>query len=205
MNYNYTRKEYIEDLEGEIWIKDSGYEISYDVKMTEIEKIQLDELLKLMKEYKSFEKEGWVLNVDGHMIKVKCDDYVHLHRLLDKFSSVNVIIENIAEDRIDDMISKVPDNYKDRISKVANKIIKYKNDTEKEVEKYYKLAPKEDRKEFMIWVSNNCDKNIMGYVRCKYLGKSYNTLKNSAGGYKKLKDLGISESYSALFSNLEEE
>jgi hypothetical protein len=177
----------------------------YNVHMTNIESIQLDELLQLMKQYKSYEKEGWVLNIDGHMIKVKCDDYVHLHRLLDKFSSVNVIIENIAEDRIDDMISKVPDNYKDRILNVANKIIKYKNDLEKEVEKYYNLAPKHDRKEFMIWVSDNCDKTIMGYVRCKYLNKQFNTLKNSAGGYKKLKDLGISESYSALFSNLEEE
>lgn len=28
MNYDYTRKEHIQDLEGEIWIKDSGYEIS---------------------------------------------------------------------------------------------------------------------------------------------------------------------------------
>lgn len=177
----------------------------YNVPMTDIEKIQLDELLKLMKQYKSYEKEGWVLNIDGHMIKVKCDDYVHLHRLLDKFSSVNVIIENIAEDRIDDMISKVPDNYKDRILKVANKIIKYKNEIETLVDVNYNLAPKEDRKEFMVWVTNNCSKEIMGYVRCKYLNKQFNVLKNSSCGYKKLKDLGISESYSALFSNLEEE
>ncbi|MBY6838741.1 T4 RnlA family RNA ligase [Clostridium botulinum] len=177
----------------------------YKVEMTNIEAIQLDELLKLMKIYKSYEKEGWVLNIDGHMIKIKCDDYVHLHRLLDKFSSVNVIIENIAEERFDDMISKVPDNYKDRVLKVANKIIKYKTEIENKINYYYYIAPKSDKKEFMIWVNNNCTKETMGYVRCKYLNKSFNVLKNSAGGYKKLKDLNISESYSALFSNLEEE
>ena len=176
----------------------------YNVPMTTIENIGLQQVLEQMRIYKSSEKEGWVLNIDGHMIKVKCDDYVHLHRLLDKFSSVNVIIENIAEDKFDDMISKIPDNYKNRVLSIANKIIEYKNDIENKIKMKYKLAPKNNKKDFMIWVNNNCDKSYQGYVRCKYLNKPYNVLKNSSGGYKKLKDLNICETYSALFSSLEE-
>lgn len=193
----------------------TGYELSYktikicsnkyNVPMTDIELITIDEVLSKMKEYKSYQKEGWVLNIDYHKVKIKCDDYVHLHRLLDKFSSINVIIENIAESRFDDMISKVPDNYKDRIQRVANKIIDYVNKTNEDVVEYYNKAPKTNKKEFMIWVNNNCPKEIQSYVRCKYLDTPFNVLKKGLIGYKKLSELGIAESYSALFANMEVE
>lgn len=178
---------------------------TFNVPVAEIENINIDEVLTKMKQYKSYEKEGWVLNIDGHKVKIKCDDYVQLHKLLDKFSSVNMIIENIAEDRIDDMVSKVPDNYKERIFKIANRIIKYRDDTIREVNQYYEMSPKADKKEFMIWVTENCPKYIKSYVRNLYLNKPFNVLKKGTIGYKKLGDLNISESYSALFSDLEEE
>lgn len=175
----------------------------YKVPMARIEKSSLDDILKKSTELKAHEKEGWIINIDGHLIKIKCDDYVHLHRLLDKFSSVNVIIENVAEDRIDDMLSKVPDSYKDRIVKLSDKITNYKNTTMENISKYYNKAPKDDIKTFMIWVDKNVPSSIRGYVRCKYKGKEINVLKNSAGGYKKLKDLGLYENYSALFADME--
>lgn len=177
--------------------------VLYNVPMAEIENITIDDVLEQSKLLKSNEKEGWVLNIDGHFIKIKCDDYVHLHRLLDKFSSVNVIIENIAEDRIDDMLSKVPDSYKNRITYISDKIIDYKNKMNHDIEIYYDKAPKDDLKKFMIWVNNNVPDNIKGYVRNKYKGKEINVLKNSVNGYKKLKGLNIAENYSALFSNME--
>ena len=172
--------------------------------MTNIESLTLEQVLNDMKKYKSSEKEGWVLNIDSHRVKIKCDDYIHLHRLLDKVSSINVIIQNIADDKYDDMISKIPDSYKNRVQGIANKIFRYKNNIEKDIEEYWNNAPKEDKKEFMIWVDSICPKNIKGYVRCKYLNKKYNVLKNNKNSYKKLKDLGICENYSALFSDLEE-
>ena len=191
----------------------TGYEYSYseirkmankfNVPMTKIEKLSLDDLLVKMKEYKSNEKEGWVINIDGHKVKVKCDDYCDLHRMLDKISSVNVIIKNIAEDHFDDLISKVPESYQSRVMGVAEKIFEWKKSKEQEIDRYYKLAPKTDRKTFMIWVDTNCDKDIKGYVKSKYLGQEYNVLKGNCNNYKKLSDLGIVEEYSALFVDLE--
>lgn len=175
----------------------------YDVKMTNIEKKTIDEVLDEMKTLKSYEKEGWVINIDGHMVKVKCDDYVHLHRLLDKFSSVNVIIENVAEDRIDDMLSKIPEGYRDRILKIANTIIEYKNKTTKLVRDYYDKAPKENKKEFMIWVDKNCPSEVKGCVKNIYLGREFNVLKGRCNNYKKLNDLNIAKDYSELFELLE--
>ena len=141
----------------------------YNVPMADIEDKNITQLLKEMKEFKSYQKEGWVINIDGHMIKLKCDDYVHLHRLLDKFSSVNVIIENVAEDKIDDMLSKIPDNYKDRVLTVAKNIIKYKTETLKLVNDIYCKAPKNNKKDFMLWVDKNCPNDIKGYVRNIFL------------------------------------
>lgn len=175
----------------------------YQVPMAQIETISFENLLEDMKKYKSHEKEGWVVNIDGHKIKVKCDDYVYLHKLLDKFSSVNVIIENIAENKFDDMLSKIPDNYKERVISVGSKILDYKREVENNIEKYYKLAPKDDKKDFMVWVDNNCPINIRSYVKCKFLNKTYNILKKGTNGYKKLKDLGISDNCSILFYDLE--
>ncbi|GAA0102559.1 hypothetical protein UT300012_32740 [Paraclostridium bifermentans] len=176
----------------------------YNVHMAKIENIKIDEVLKNMKIFKSNEKEGWILNIDGHLIKIKCDDYVHLHRLLDKFSSVNVIIENVAEGRIDDMLSKVPESYIHRITQISDKIINWRDETLKNIDKYYGLAPKTNTKEFMIWVDNEVPCEIKGYVKLKYKGIGFNVLKRKVEGYKKLKDLGICEDYSALFSSLED-
>lgn len=176
----------------------------YNVHMARIENIKIDKVLKDMKTFKSNEKEGWILNIDGHFIKIKCDDYVHLHRLLDKFSSVNVIIENIAEDRIDDMLSKVPDSYKHRITQISDMIINWRNETLKNIDKYHELAPKTNIKEFMIWVDNEVPSDIKGYVRNKYKGIKFNVLKRKVEGYKKLKDLGIGEDYSSFILSEEE-
>ncbi|WP_291567094.1 MULTISPECIES: T4 RnlA family RNA ligase [unclassified Clostridium] len=180
----------------------------YNVPMAKIENRTFKEIMELSKEVKANEKEGWILNIienrsSYHKVKIKCDDYIKLHRLLDKLSSVNVIIENIADGKYDDMISKVPENYKNRVQSIANKIFEYKCEIEMLIEECFSKSPRDDKKTFMIWVDNNCPDKIKGYVRCKYLNRNFNVLKNSSNGYKKLKDLGICEDYSALFADLE--
>jgi hypothetical protein len=164
----------------------------YNVPLAQKEDISIEDLLDKMKKLKSYEKEGWVIRYwQNHLIKIKCDDYVHIHRLLDKLSSVNVIIENIAENRVDDLMSKVPVNYKDRVWNIVTRILEWKNQKEYLIEKYYGMAPKEDMKEFMVWVTNNCPTEVQGYVRMKHKNVPYNILKNKHGGYKRGKDLGL--------------
>lgn len=175
----------------------------YKVPITNMESKTIDEVLVEMKSLKSHEKEGWVINIDGHMIKIKCDDYVHLHRLLDKFSSVNVIIENVAEDRIDDMLSKVPEGYKGKVVKIANIIIDYKEKMTNLVYEYYDDAPKENKKDFMIWIDTNCPLEIRGCVKNIYLNREFNVLKGRCNNYKKLNELGLVKNHSELFDMLE--
>lgn len=177
----------------------------YGVKVTKIEKTTLEEILEKSKELKSENKEGWILNIDGHRLKFKCDDYVDLHRMLDFVSSINVIIKCIADNTYDDLISKIPDAYKNRVECIANEVFKYVNTTKNEIKKYYELAPKENKKDFMIWIDKNCKKDIKNYVRMEYLGQEYHLLKTIRGettSYKKLSDMGIKleKQYSALYT-----
>ena len=180
----------------------NGYQLTYKeireiasnydgVKIVEIENKTLDELLELMKNLSANQKEGWVINVDNHLIKIKCDDYVNIHRILDRVASVNVVIESIADGYYDDLLSKVPENYRDRVEVISDKVFEYTNTMNHLINKYYKQAPKDDKKNFMVWVNSNVPKQAQPYVRNKYLNKPYNLLKAGKDGYKKINALEL--------------
>jgi T4 RnlA family RNA ligase len=177
------------------------FSIKYGVFMTKIEGCGFDEIIEESKKLKSTEKEGWVINIDGHMVKLKCDDYVNLHRVLNKFSSVNTIIKNVADNTFDDLISKVPHNYRKRIESVAKLIYGYMKSLNDKIEEYYKKAPKNGRKEYMIWVTANCPIEIQGYMRQKFLEVEYHVLKTcylNSTRYKKVHEMGLEEALSVF-------
>lgn len=167
--------------------------IIHGIKTPKIEDRTLDELLTLMKEAPSTEREGWVINLDGHMLKIKCDDYVNIHKALDNASSVNVIIQSVAEDTFDDLISKVPFENRERLYTIHDMVVRYINKTKEDISYWYKRAPKSDRKTFMIYVDKAVPKNIRKYVRKEYLGEDYNLLHKRHNSYKRMRDLGYSE------------
>ena len=111
--------------------------------------------------------------------------------MLDKISSVNVIIKNVSDNTFDDLFSKIPDNYKDRVQKIAIQVYEYIKKINLQIDEYYFMAPKIDRKEFMLWVEANVPKDIRGYLKNKYLCKSYHPIKKSNGGYKLAKEIRI--------------
>lgn len=158
----------------------------------------LDEVIAELDDKKSSEAEGFVLNVDGFRVKVKYNDYVNMHRILSAISSINLIVRSIADDNFDDVLAKVPEAYRDRVMKIANYVFDYIRNTESAIDGYYSIAPKDDRKTFMIWTDSNVPKNLRGYVRAKYLGNEYNLLKTDSGRYLKLKDMGV-DNYADIY------
>ena len=120
--------------------------------------------------------------------------------MLSAISSVNVIIQSIADNNFDDVIAKVPDSYKERVLSIAKCVFDYKTKTENAIEEAFSQAPKDDKVTFMIWVNKNVNKKIQGFVRYKYLGNSFNVLKSGSGAYIKLKDMGVEiNQYGELF------
>lgn len=161
----------------------------YNIQCVDIELISLEEIIELSKEIKSNEKEGWVINIDGHRVKLKCDDYVKLHRMLDVVSSVNVIIQNIADETFGDLVGKIPESHRKRSLEIAKKVFDYVSLVNNQIEEYYKFLPKDSKKDFMIAVDKVYHKELRGYLRAKYLGQEYNLLKSQNGSYKKMKEI----------------
>ena len=155
--------------------------------MVKFEDKTLDEIIQLSKEKEATEKEGWVINIDGHLVKLKCDDYIELHKTIGKTTSPSTIIKHIAENTFDDFISKVPKGHKDKVWNIHSKVIIYIKKTKNKINLYlnklysnHKIN-KDNKKEVMIWITENVPKEIQHYVRYEYLDKEYNLLKTEYG------------------------
>lgn len=173
----------------------------YGIPTTNIFDKTLNELMNELDDKSSDEAEGFVINIDDYKVKVKYNDYRHIHKALSKLSSVNLIIRSIADDYYDDLLAKLPLAYHNNVKKVSNIVFKYIKDTENIVNEYFHNAPKTDKKEFMIWVTKNVPKKYRGFCRELYYGKEINVIKFCKYGapkYLKLKDMGVTD-YNVLF------
>ena len=164
----------------------------HKVKVVELESKNLDELLKLGSQLQADKKEGWVINIDGRRIKIKCDDYVKLHRLLDAASSINIIIEAVADNKYDDLISKIPMAHRKRIDEVAMEVFRYKVGMEKKAKLLYDEATEktDSRKEYMQYLQLSGEKDVISLAINLYLGREVNALK-SKNKYKKASQIGL--------------
>ena len=65
--------------------------------------------------------EGFVVRFsDGHMIKLKCDWYVQIHKAKEKILQDRNIVELILDDKLDDVMAHLPQEDRDRLSQFAN-------------------------------------------------------------------------------------
>ena len=164
----------------------------YQIKVTSIFKGTLDDIMELVKTKKSDEMEGFVINIDGHLFKLKTDDYVKIHRLISKMSAPNVIIKAVADGIIDDVVAKIPEAYRKDILQIVKIVEEYQNTNITAAMEYYDQAPKENTKDFMIWVDKNVPKKLQGAVRNKYLDREVSFLRTARGSnysYAKMKDI----------------
>lgn len=113
--------------------------------------------------------EGWIVTLeDSQIIKVKTQWYFCMHGLTTEGTRENLLIETILEDRIDDVISLIPDGEKKEfmittVEKVQHKfnhlVVEYKN-----LRGLYYNKFNEDRKEFAL---KHKDHELFGYVMKK--------------------------------------
>lgn len=166
----------------------------YKVKTTSVFNKNMEDVMNDIKKYKSNEMEGFVLNIDGFMLKVKCDDYVQIHKTISHMSSTNGIIKAIADDNFDDLISKIPEAYKERIWEVAKIIFEYLYRMNKYVKEQTQMCVSlfQSKKDFMIYVNKKYPKNIKGYIINEYLGRENNFIKSGnekQPHYRKLNEM----------------
>lgn len=166
----------------------------YNILTTEVFDRTLDDVINNLDEKKSNEKEGFVLNIDSFQVKIKYNDYLAMHNILSAISSINLIIKHIGDNTFDDMISKIPEAYKNRVLEVAKKVYKYNNVMKcnisywAEALDFYEYTNLKDK---MIYITEYVPREYQGYVR-EYAktGKiADNYVKKKNGGYKKMYEI----------------
>lgn len=173
----------------------------FNIPTTKIFDKTIEQVMEELDDKSSDEAEGFVINIDGYKVKLKYNDYVHIHKALSKLSSVNLIIRSIADDKYDDLLAKLPVAYHEQVKKVATIVVNYIDKTEKIISEYYNSAPKNNKKEFMIYVSENVPREYQGYCRELYFGNNINVIKSGndkCPHYKRLKDMGVDD-YAKIF------
>ena len=193
-----------EELSYKTVIENAKY---YNITTTKLFDKTLDVIMSELDDKSSYEAEGFVINIDNFKVKLKYNDYVHIHKALSKLSSVNLIIRSIADNCYEDLLSKLPVAYHDNVKKVAKVVFDYIKTTESIIREYYNKAPKETRKEFMVWVDKNVPRKYRGYCKELYYGKTINVIKKNESGspkYLKLKGMGVTD-YKSLFTEEEDE
>lgn len=158
----------------------------------------LQEVLEHLNKMTVKDGEGFVLNIDGHKIKLKCEDYLQLHRLDDKLSSPNVLIQAYAEGTIDDLYANMTPLMKEKNKDVMDTIEKFMYKMRHKIDMNldeintmvrFDGTKEENNKKLHKFINEFVDKDVREYVRMTYLGKEYNILKSRGGRYRKIEEI----------------
>ena len=158
----------------------------YNIPITEIIHSNLSDILNSLDSKESTEAEGFVMNIDGYKVKIKYNDYVLVHKLLFAIKdngtegfSYKKLFEIINDNQFDDLISKIPENYKETLIEIHDEIIHKLKVIENSIDFWYnKLIDRNlSVKENMIRLEI-LPKELLGRVRSKYLNKPILILKN---------------------------
>ena len=143
----------------------------YGVPTTRLFSMSLDEALESLEEMKGSEQEGYVLNVGGFLVKIKCPDFLNLMRAANVSSSFNTVVRVAADGTVDDFIASLPPSYQDAARAKLRKLHAYVSDVRAEVERVYSTLPS-DRKAAMQQIDGlSLDSTLKGLIKARYLGK----------------------------------
>lgn len=106
------------------------------------------------------DSEGAVIRFDnGHMVKIKADQYVTLHRTKDLISSEKNVIELIIDDKVDDVLPLLDDASKKRLSDFQRAFCLAVDETCCDLANLYVSANEfKDKKDFAINFVQKLDK-----------------------------------------------
>ena len=169
-----------------------NYSIPYHVPMTKIENRTINEIIQSRTEYKGYEKEGWVINIDGKKFKLKCLDYLKLNKILEDVFSEKSVIFAIANNMLDDMFANIPKAYHPQVYEIVNKVMKYVVQKRRIIHQYYDKMKKYNLKtdsEFGKSVQIHIPKEYRRYMFMLRQNQDINILKTKAGKYVKPQEI----------------
>lgn len=107
------------------------------------------------------ELEGYVINFDdGHKVKIKTEDYLRLHRVIDTFESEKNILNIILNGQTDDLYPELEEKKKNQLrafeGEINHRVSIHASKVRSEVDALKDLS----QKEFALWVQSNTMKKL---------------------------------------------
>lgn len=179
----------------------------YSLPTVELENISFEQCLKEQSSFSAIEKEGWVIylrifdNIDNnyneYRYKLKCDDYIKLHKIINSNIFSNNIIKAVADKTIDDIFSKLSGTYRIKVKALIDKIKLFVNFKTNLINSYYtsifinlrKDIINVSKKEFALYVNKYIPKELRSYMFLLYNRKEFDLLKINTNSYITEKDI----------------
>ena len=153
----------------------------FGIPTTKLFSLSLDEALANLESMQGSEQEGYVLNVDGFLVKIKCPDFINLMRAANVSSSFNTIVKYAADGTVDDFIAMLPTSYQAPAREKLRKLRTYEADVRAQVEEIV-ASLSADRKEAMLMIDGmDADSTLKGLVKARYLGKPVEVIAKHKG------------------------
>lgn len=117
--------------------------------------------------------EGFVLNVDGFLVKLKLDTFLGIAKVVHQTSSHNVIIRNVAYGLMDDLIALVPSPYRANVMETARRYERYDERMRATVSRLADaaMAAGSDQRDVARYVNEHVPRFARGYVFAVTNGK----------------------------------
>jgi hypothetical protein len=109
------------------------------------------------------ELEGFVVNIDGYFVKIKCENYLLFQKVRNNLT-VNDIIPSLLAGTSDDILAYLNEGDKIYWTAKFNEVVELRQKILEYAETMWAAAPKTSRKESALWIIKNCKKQFQGYV-----------------------------------------
>lgn len=144
----------------------------YGILCTKLYDETLDHILSQLDQYRANEKEGWVMNLDGFLVKIKCKEFTEVLRIAAHGKSLfNTVIPHLASNTLDDLLATIPEVYQQEIKDVAADILQTQETIIEIAKSYLKKIPEGSQKEQMLYMKAHVPKKILAHVRNLYLNR----------------------------------
>lgn len=97
----------------------------FNVMSTKMYDLTFESMVDTLSKFKAAEKEGYVVNIDGFLLKMKCTDYLEMVCLLKENGHGNAVLRAISNNSIDELMSMLPKEYHERVKEVAEQAYAY--------------------------------------------------------------------------------
>lgn len=148
----------------------------YSVWHTDIYDMTYEKMRESLYEFKASEKEGYVVNIDGFLVKMKCVDYLNMVRIIKEYGHENAVIKAVSDKRIDEVLMEIPKEYHDRTRITANRLYAYIERIDKDVDDLVEYAIDKKNKEGLgieeiaEWIKT-LPKILRGTIKKKFFNK----------------------------------